>query len=234
MTPKMNSRSASRTSSVERILAELVEELGTRLRADPAADVEAFLREHAKFAERLRPLLPAVAMMAELGRSQSGGVALTMAGQDDDSPADEKGDGPGLGLLGDFRIIREVGRGGMGVVYEAEQMSLRRRVALKVLPFAATLDPRHLQRFHNEAHAAAQLHHPHIVPVYAVGCERSVHYYAMQYIDGQTLEAIISGLRRAYHIGSSSRVFLGGDDNSRGCVRTVSIARRLQIEAAAR
>src|SRR5262249_29781877 len=63
------------------------------------------------------------------------------------------------GVLGDFRIIREVGRGGMGIVYEAEQVSLRRRVALKVLPFAGMLDPRHLQRFQNEAQAAACLHH---------------------------------------------------------------------------
>src|SRR5262245_55641859 len=67
------------------------------------------------------------------------------------------------GRLGDFRIVREVGRGGMGMVYEAEQISLGRRVALKVLPFAATMDPRQLQRFHNEARAAACLHHPHIV-----------------------------------------------------------------------
>src|SRR5262249_57904438 len=74
--------------------------------------------------------------------------------------------------LGDFRIVRELGRGGMGVVYEAEQLSLGRRVALKVLPFAAALDPRQLQRFKNEVHAAAQLHHSNIVPVYAVGCER--------------------------------------------------------------
>src|SRR6202007_2875818 len=67
--------------------------------------------------------------------------------------------GGDLALLGDFRILREVGRGGMGIVYEAEQMSLGRRVALKVLPFAATMDPRQLQRFHNEARAAAGLHH---------------------------------------------------------------------------
>ena len=96
-------------------------------------------------------------------------------------------------MLGDFRIIREVGRGGMGVVYEAEQISLGRRVALKVLPFAATMDPKQLQRFHNEAKAAASLHHEHIVPVYAVGCERGVHYYAMQFIDGTTLAEVIAG-----------------------------------------
>src|SRR5262249_9315120 len=86
---------------------------------------------------------------------------------------------PEHGLLGDFRILREIRRGAMGVVYEAEQLSLVRRVALKVLPFAATMDPRQLQRFHNEARAAASLHHPNIVPVYAVGSERGVHYYAM-------------------------------------------------------
>jgi serine/threonine protein kinase/Flp pilus assembly protein TadD len=96
------------------------------------------------------------------------------------------------GTLGDFRLIREVGRGGMGVVYEAEQVSLGRRVALKVLPFAATMDPRQLRRFHNEARAAAGLHHTNIVPVYAVGCERGVHYYAMQFIDGRTLADLIA------------------------------------------
>jgi serine/threonine protein kinase/Flp pilus assembly protein TadD len=100
------------------------------------------------------------------------------------------------GPLGDFRIVRQVGRGGMGVVYEAIQTSLGRRVALKVLPFAAALDATHLQRFKNEAQAAAHLHHPNIVPVHAVGCERGVHYYAMQFIDGQTLAEVIGELRR--------------------------------------
>ena len=102
---------------------------------------------------------------------------------------------PGLGVLGDFHIIREVGRGGMGVVYEAEQLSLRRRVALKVLPFAAAADPRQLQRFKSEAQATALLHHTNIVPVHAVGAERGVHYYAMQFIDGRTLADVISELR---------------------------------------
>src|SRR5262249_704111 len=97
--------------------------------------------------------------------------------------------------LGDFRILREIGRGGMGIVYEAEQISLGRRVALKVLPFAATLDARQSQRFQNEARAAAQLHHTNIVPVYAVGCERGVHFYAMQYIEGHGLADVISELR---------------------------------------
>src|SRR5439155_425122 len=98
--------------------------------------------------------------------------------------------------LGDYKIVREIGRGGMGIVYEATQLSLGRRVALKILPLAAALDPKHLQRFKNEAQAAAQLHHTNIVPVYAVGTERGVHYYAMQLIEGQSLAALIEQLRQ--------------------------------------
>ncbi|HEV3118143.1 MAG TPA: protein kinase, partial [Gemmataceae bacterium] len=114
---------------------------------------------------------------------------------------------PERGRLGDFRILREIGRGGMGVVYEAEQISLSRRVALKVLPFTTALDAKQLQRFKKEAQAAAQLHHTHIVPVYFVGVDRGVHYYAMQFIEGQTLAAMITemrqltGLRRAEQTG---------------------------------
>src|ERR1700719_3666759 len=108
------------------------------------------------------------------------------------TPATIQPEGP----LGDYRIVREVGRGGMGVVYEAVQISLGRQVALKVLPFAAALDAKQLQRFKNEAQAAAHLHHQNIVPVYGVGCARGVHYYAMQFIDGQTLAAMIAELRQ--------------------------------------
>lgn len=107
--------------------------------------------------------------------------------------------------LGDFQLLRELGRGGMGVVYEAEQCSLGRRVALKVLPFAAMLDARQKRRFQNEAHAAAQLSHPHIVDVIGVGCERGVHYYAMRLIDGPTLAEVITELRRNQQNGVKSQ-----------------------------
>jgi serine/threonine protein kinase/tetratricopeptide (TPR) repeat protein len=83
----------------------------------------------------------------------------------------------------------------MGIVYEAEQVSLGRRVALKVLPSAAALDDKHLQRFKNEAQAAALLAHPHIVPVIAVGQEQGTHFFAMQFIEGHSLSALIAGLR---------------------------------------
>ena len=106
--------------------------------------------------------------------------------------------------LGDFRIMRELGRGGMGVVYEAMQLSLGRRVALKVLPFAATLQPKQLQRFLNEAQAAAHLHHANIVPVFAVGSDRGVHYYAMQFIDGMSLAEMLAQLRRNAGVSEDS------------------------------
>ncbi len=103
-------------------------------------------------------------------------------------------DAPGLRQLGDYRIIRELGRGGMGVVYEAEQLSLGRHVALKVPPSQALLDETFLERFRCEARAAARLHHPNIVPVFGVGEHGGVHYYAMQFIEGRNLDSVIEDL----------------------------------------
>lgn len=97
-----------------------------------------------------------------------------------------------LPQLGDFRIIREVGRGGMGAVFEAEQVSLGRRVALKVLRFGGVSDTEALGRFQREAETVAKLHHTHIVPIFAVGSERGVNYYAMQFIDGQSLAEVLA------------------------------------------
>ncbi len=102
---------------------------------------------------------------------------------------------PANGLLGDYQVVGEVGRGGMGVVYEAVQVSLGRRVALKVLPALLAADPRLLERFRVEAQAAAQLHHSNIVPIFSVGCDEGIHYYAMQFIDGPTLADVITELR---------------------------------------
>lgn len=98
--------------------------------------------------------------------------------------------------VGDFELVREIARGGMGVVYEAWQNSLHRLVALKILPLASTFDQRQLQRFRNEAAAAAQLDHPGIVPIYAIGCERGIHFYAMKLINGPHLGTIIHALRK--------------------------------------
>jgi len=98
--------------------------------------------------------------------------------------------------LGDFRIDHEIGRGGMGVVYAAEQVSLKRRVALKVLRFGGVADVEAVQRFQREAETIAGLEHSHIVPVHAVGCENGVYFFAMQLIDGRSLAEVCSGGRR--------------------------------------
>jgi eukaryotic-like serine/threonine-protein kinase len=98
--------------------------------------------------------------------------------------------------LGDYRILREIGRGGMGVVYEAEQVSLGRRVALKVLPGHVAGDGKALERFRREAKAAAGLHHTNIVPVFEVGQDGATAYYAMQFIQGQGLDEVIDELVR--------------------------------------
>jgi tetratricopeptide (TPR) repeat protein len=130
------------------------------------------------------------------------------------------------GRLGDFRILREVGRGGMGVVYEAEQISMGRRVALKVLPFAAVMDPRHLQRFKNEARAAGSLQHPNIVPVYIVGSERGVHYFAMQFIEGQTLAALIRQLRQSASPEEATTAYSPADGLGNPTAATAPAARQ--------
>ncbi len=107
---------------------------------------------------------------------------------------------PAAGLpasLGEFRVLRELGRGGMGVVYEAEQTSLRRRVALKVLRFGAVADQEAMQRFRREAETVGRLHHTNIVPIFAVGCEHDVHYFAMQFIEGQSLAGIQANSRQS-------------------------------------
>jgi serine/threonine protein kinase/Tfp pilus assembly protein PilF len=154
-----------------------------------AIDRSAFLREHGDIADRLAACLEGL----DLLRSAASGFGSSTV-----TPglvARLAADVAPPGRLGDYRILREVGRGGMGVVYEAVQISLGRRVALKVLPTTLATDARQLQRFRVEAQAAAQLHHSNIVPVFSVGCDEGVNYYAMQFIDGRTIAEVIKALR---------------------------------------
>jgi serine/threonine protein kinase len=165
-----------------------LEEYLAALEAGRLPDRQDFLAGHADIAPALARCLEGLEFL------HTAAPLVRESGEED--PAVSATSIDAEGPLGDYRIVREVGRGGMGVVYEAVQISLGRRVALKVLPFAAAMDARQLQRFKNEAQAAACLHHSNIVPVFAVGSERGVHYYAMQYIDGQTLASLILELRK--------------------------------------
>ena len=237
---------ASRSRADEDELTRVLEAYLADLEAGRPVDREQLVAEHPAIAEPLRACIASLDFVEK--------AAGTLTGKGTASKHLEAADPAGLlaspqPTLGDYRILREIGRGGMGIVYEAEQLSLGRRVALKVLPFAAVLDPRQLQRFKNEAHAAAQLHHTNIVPVFSVGCERGVHYYAMQHIDGQTLACLIRELRlasgRASHdplrpVGSASapsspRIEPFGDVSPPGTTRTAAFFRSaatLGLEAA--
>jgi eukaryotic-like serine/threonine-protein kinase len=166
----------------------LADDFLARYRAGERPSVSEYARRYPELADQLQEVLQALVLLEELapGKESAG----------DGDAARVPAEGPPPRRLGEYRIVREVGRGGMGVVYEAEQESLGRRVALKVLPFHALMEPLHLERFRREAKAAARLHHTNIVPVFGVGQEGGVHYYAMQFIDGQGLDQVLAELRR--------------------------------------
>jgi hypothetical protein len=173
-------------------VVDVVQEYMAQLDQGKSPDRGEYLKRFPELAGAIGQCLDGLEFVRAAGsnRSRSGSGSHRAA-----EPATSGNDVP-ANPLGDFQIVRELARGGMGIVYEAIQLSLGRRVALKVLPFAATLDSRQLQRFKSEAQAAALLHHPNIVPVFAVGCERGVHFYAMQLIEGQSMAEMIRQLRR--------------------------------------
>ena len=179
----------SQASNRERLLATVVDACLRDLGRGRQPRVEDYVAQYPQLADDLRALLPSLCTLGEFEEAA-----------DEEPPAAPRslaGDISAHARLGDFIIHSEIGRGGMGVVYKAEQISLHRPVALKVLPFASVLEPADIQRFKNEAQIAAQVHHPHVVPVYAVGCERGLHYYAMQLIEGQTVAQLVQGLIEA-------------------------------------
>jgi serine/threonine protein kinase len=180
---------SSATQSDPEVAAALEEYLNA-VRSGSPPSREEFLDRHPEIATVLDECI------AGLEFIQGAGIQFATGPDSRPSPTLEDTTLPSRARLGDYRILREVGRGSMGVVYEAEQISLGRQVALKVLPFAAAIDPRQRQRFLIEAQAAAQLHHPHIVPIFAAGCDQGVHFYAMQFVDGRSLAELIDEFRR--------------------------------------
>ncbi len=167
-------------------LASLAEEFAERFRRGERPSLSEYTERFPEQADRIRHLFPALVEMEQLG-SIGGQAAGDLAGT-------SAGRGRIPSQLGEYRILREVARGGMGVVYEAVQESLGRHVALKVLPTAGLMSPTHLERFRREARAAARLHHTNIVPVFGVGEHEGVHYFAMQFIRGQSLDHVMNEL----------------------------------------
>ncbi len=187
-------------------LAAVLDAYLAEVEAGRPVNPEDWVRRHPAVAGRLRACLRSLHLVEAAAEALDVAPAGVGAGRDGLRSGSEPSAGdadPDAPRIGDFRVVREIGRGGMGVVYEAVEGSLGRRVALKVLPLAAAIDPRQIARFRVEAQAASQLNHPHIVPVYSVGCQGGIHYYAMQLIDGPTLAQLIAGLRRGDEVDAT-------------------------------
>src|SRR6056297_955372 len=167
---------SSPCEDVDVLLGQAVDEYLQELADSKQPAVEAYALNYPSIANLIRRTLPALEMINA------------------DAPAAPRIDEFDLSRsqrIGDFRLLRKLGSGGMGLVYEAEQLSMGRRVALKILPMAGTLQRKALERFRNEVRAAAMLDHPNIVSIYSVGEERGVHHFAMQLIRGQSLAVAI-------------------------------------------
>ena len=167
-------------------LDQLADEFLARYRAGDRPAIHEYAAAHPELAAEIEELFPTLVVLERLGPRP----------EEISDRISEPAAGAAPNQLGEYRILREVGRGGMGVVYEAVQESLGRHVALKVLPSHALLDALRLKRFQHEAQAAARLHHTNIVPVFGVGTEGGVHFYAMQFIQGRGLNEVIDELRR--------------------------------------
>jgi WD40 repeat protein/serine/threonine protein kinase len=177
--------SSSDRDPLERLAAEFLE----RRRRGENPALSEYAERYPQWAEQIREFFPALEVMEGL-KPGSGSETGLISDRPDGAGA------PLLERLGEYRILREIGRGGMGVVYEAIQESLGRRVALKTLPFHGRIDAVQMERFQLESRSAARLHHTSIVPVHGVGEHLGVHYYVMQYIQGHGLDVILDDLRR--------------------------------------
>jgi eukaryotic-like serine/threonine-protein kinase len=167
----------------------LAEEFLERRRRGEVPSLKEYADRYPHLAQEIRDVFPALVLMDEID-PQSAELATSLGGLNGLHGQ------PGLQRLGDFRILRVIGRGGMGIVYEAHQESLGRHVALKVLPPSVSGRAHFRERFQREARAAAQLHHTNIVPIFGVGEDQGVLYFAMQFIRGQALDAVLEDVRR--------------------------------------
>jgi hypothetical protein len=160
----MSDFSSSPTDS----LNALAEEFVTRYRRGERPALSEYTARHPELAERIEGLFPTLILMEKCGTpSDEASASRTVLPRQ----------------WGEYRLLREVGRGGMGIVYEAAQEALGRRVAIKVLP-PALQHGKQRERFRREARAAARLHHTNIVPLFGVGEHEETLFLVMQLIDG--------------------------------------------------
>jgi WD40 repeat protein/serine/threonine protein kinase len=178
---------ASEPSSLDPV-GPLAEEFVARYRRGERPPLSEYIARCPEHAERIRRVFPLMVLMEEAGSGMD--AATGPDGTVDNSKVAKIPE-----RIGGYRILREVGRGGMGVVYEAEQLALGRHVALKVLPLHLAREGSGLERFRREAKAAARLHHNNVVPVFEVGEDGESYFYAMQFIQGQALDEVLEELK---------------------------------------
>lgn len=202
----------------ESILESVAEEFTAALRAGETPGVQSYSARYPELAEDIEDLLSSIALMEQLGRCESDHREQLNA---------LARRNPAIERLGDFDVVREIGRGGMGVVYEAVDRTLQRKVALKVLNDSALASQRQIDRFRRESKLAAQLHHTNIVSVYGVGEEDGRHFYAMQFVDGVSLHEIIDVMRR--RPGSIDGTTLESRAGSANAIDAAAALRRVRL-----
>lgn len=172
-------------------VGQFADDFVARLRRGERPSIDEYADRHPEYSAKIRAVFSALQIVENLKPAANVGAGFP------EFPADRPDSlRKTPTVVGDYTIIREIGRGGMGVVYEAEHRSLQRRVALKLLRPNDIHDPRARERFRREAQTAAQLHHTNIVPVYEVGESDDSFYYAMQYINGRGIDRILDQLNR--------------------------------------
>lgn len=220
--PKIQSPDSSASSASSRsgeLLEQVVERFTEEVRAGKNPDVDQWVRDHPHLSDELNDLLSSVAMIEGL-KNFSPSTTLPQSRLANVEIPD---------YLGDYKIVREIGRGGMGIVLEAVHETLGRRVAIKVMVPGAMTTPSHFERFHREAVAAASLHHTNIVSVFGAGEDQGFHFYVMEFVDGQSirqkLKNQISENRETseFHLPPSS---LSGDEAVASDGRTIGLQYR--------
>ena len=163
------------------VVDALAHDFLARHRNGERPSIDEYARRHPTLADQIRSVFPSLLSLekVKVGQQESTNGHATLAGHE-------------IKRLGDFEILREIGRGGMGIVFAARQESLSRVVAIKVLPRQSLLDDSDLRRFHSEAKHAAAMHHSNIVPVYGTGDFDGSHYLVMQLVDGQSLDKYLA------------------------------------------
>ncbi len=194
----------------------VVDQIAERFQRGLTVDVDEYARKFPEYSEKLRELLPTMEAIA--GALAPNETDRVLSDNESSSQFAEDPNDQNLLRIDEFELRQELGRGGMGIVYEAFQPSVNRRVALKILPFAALLDPEQIRRFRFEAEVAAKLDHPNIVNVFSAGRDpnRNIYYFAMEYVEGPTVAEVIEHMRGRHGSDSPGALATNGGDTTIG------------------